>query len=57
MRRRIPWLTLVLLVMVLITIFEADLEAGRWLQAGLKLAGLVLVCVGIWGFNIWRRQR
>lgn len=57
MRRRIPWLALVLLVMVLITIFEADLEAGRWLQAGLKLAGLVLVCVGIWGFNIWRRQR
>jgi hypothetical protein len=57
MRRRIPWLTLVLLVMVLITVFEADLEAGHWLQAGFKLAGLVLVCAGIWGFNIWRRQR
>lgn len=57
MKNRIPWLTLVLMVIVLIALFEPDITAGHWLQVGFKLAGLLLFCTGVWGFSLWRRQR
>lgn len=57
MKRRIPWLTLALMAMVLIAIFEPDITARDWLQVGFKFAGLVLLCAGVWGFYLWRRQR
>jgi drug/metabolite transporter superfamily protein YnfA len=57
MRRRVPWLTLGILALALIALFEPDLEQGNWGQVALKLGGLILLCGAVWGWNIWRRRR